>query len=53
MVTPFSSGGLAGQLLDLDDDELRGLQWREPDEDVDHAPVDVAPSLTVFGETSV
>src|SRR5262245_56642058 len=32
---------LAGDLLDLDDDELGGLQWGEADHDVDDAEVDV------------
>src|SRR5918996_1125825 len=32
---------LTGQLLDADDHELRGLQRREPDEDVHDPEVDV------------
>ena len=32
---------LSGDLLDLDDDELRRFQRREADDDVDHAAIDV------------
>src|SRR5437764_483769 len=36
-----SGGDLAGDLLELDDDELRRLEWRKPDDDIHHAEVDV------------
>src|SRR5262245_31810767 len=40
---PESSGRqLAGHLLDLNDDELGGLQRREADDDVHDAAIDVA-----------
>ena len=38
---PDRSSGLAGDLLDLDDDELGRLERREADQDVDDAEVDV------------
>ena len=36
-----ASAGLADDLLDLDDHELCGLQWRKTDDNADDAAIDV------------
>src|SRR5271165_2666287 len=42
MVPPSPLGrDLTSELLDADDDELGGLQWREADDDIDNAKIDV------------
>src|SRR3954452_7177808 len=53
---PAASGGLADDLLDLDDDELGGLERREADNHTHDARVDIAlghrraePALHVIG----
>lgn len=41
MISTSRSDSGCSKLSNGDDDELRGLEWREADDDVDHAAIDV------------